>query len=143
MILKQIGDGTGHNSFADKVSTKASGISRAAARSAGATYTKNGTWSDTLNSIVGSAVSKAAGRLDKDSKSSSSKTSSEKTTTNTDKVDEEIKNLKDRKEKLEQQIKKEYSPERRREYEKQLKEIEKELSVKDTDYYRKQNAVVS
>ena len=135
---------TGHNSFADKVSTKASGISRAAAKSAGATtYTKNGAWSDTLNSIVGSAVSKATGKSEKDSKSGSSKASSDKTNTNTDKVDEEIKSLKNQKEKLEQQIKKEYSPERRREYEKQLKEIEKELSVKDTDYYRKQNAVVS
>ena len=129
---------TGHNSFADKVSSKASSISRAAAKTA-ATYTKDGTWSNTLNSVVGSQIRKATGQSDKTEDSEKS----DKTTTNTDKVDDEIKRLKNRKEKLEAQIKKEYSPERRREYEKELKEIEKELSVKDTDYYRRQNAVVS
>ncbi|MCR4656076.1 MAG: hypothetical protein K5770_07610 [Lachnospiraceae bacterium] len=123
---------TGHNSFADKVSQKASSISRAAAKTA-ATYTKDGTWSETLNSAVGSHLKKAAGDSER----------SERTTTNTDKVDDEIRQLKNRKEKLEAQIRKEYSPERRREYEKELKEIEKELSVKDTDHYRRQNAVVS
>ena len=128
----------GHNSFADKVSAKASGISRAAAKTA-ATYTKDGTWSGTLNSVVGSQIKKATGQSDKTEDSEKS----DKTTTNTDKVDDEIKRLKNRKEKLEAQIKKEYSPERRREYEKELKEIEKELSVKDTDYYRRQNATVS
>ena len=69
---------TGHNSSADKVSSKAAGISRAAAKSAGATYTKNGTWSSALDSIVGSAVSKATGKSeksDKDGKSSRSKRS--------------------------------------------------------------------
>ena len=129
---------TGHNSFVDKVSAKASSISRAAAKTA-ATYTKDGTWSGTLNSVVGSQIKKATGQSDKTEDSEKS----DKTTTNTDKVDDEIKRLKNRKEKLEAQIKKEYSPERRREYEKELKEIEKELSVKDTDYYRRQNAVVS
>lgn len=129
---------TGHNSFADKVSSKASSISRAAAKTA-ATYTKDGTWSNTLNSVVGSQIRKATGQSDKTEDSEKS----DKTTTNTDKVDDEIKQLKNRKEKLEAQIKKEYSPERRREYEKELKEIEKELSVKDTDYYRRQNATVS
>ncbi|MCR5791012.1 MAG: hypothetical protein K6G83_14115 [Lachnospiraceae bacterium] len=129
---------TGHNSFVDKVSSKASSISRAAAKTA-ATYTKDGTWSNTLNSVVGSQIRKATGQSDKTEDSEKS----DKTTTNTDKVDDEIKQLKNRKEKLEAQIKKEYSPERRREYEKELKEIEKELSVKDTDYYRRQNAVVS
>lgn len=129
---------TGHNSFAEKVSSKASGISRAAAKTA-ATYTKDGTWSNTLNSVVGSQIRKATGQSDKTEDSEKS----DKTTTNTDKVDDEIKQLKNRKEKLEAQIKKEYSPERRREYEKELKEIEKELSVKDTDYYRRQNATVS
>ncbi len=132
---------TGHNSFADKVSAKASGISRAAAKTA-ATYTKDGTWSNTLNSVVGSQIRKAAGQSDK-TEDSEKTGKSDKTTTNTDKVDDEIRQLKNRKEKLEAQIKKEYSPERRREYEKELKEIEKELSVKDTDYYRRQNATVS
>ena len=121
--------------------SSSSGISRAAAKTA-ATYTKDGTWSSTLNSVVGNRIRKAAGQSDK-TEDSEKTGKSDKTTTNTDKVDDEIRQLKNRKEKLEAQIRKEYSPERRREYEKELKEIEKELSVKDTDYYRRQNATVS
>ena len=115
---------TGHNSFAEQVSARASGISRAAVKTAGI-YTKDGTWSSTLNSMVSSRIRKRTGKSDKteDSERSEKKTA------------EEMKQLKDRRETLKERIKKEYSPERRREYENELKEIEKELSVRDSDHY--------
>ena len=46
---------TGHNSFADKVSMKASSISHAAARSSG-TYKSNGTYNNALSELVSSKV---------------------------------------------------------------------------------------
>ena len=48
---------TGHNSFADKVSTKASSISNAAAGSIG-TYKSNGTYSNALAELVSGKVDK-------------------------------------------------------------------------------------
>ena len=35
----------------------------------------------------------------------------------------------------------EYNPEKHREYEKELKQVENELAVKDTERYRKYNSV--
>ena len=68
----------------------------------------------------------------------------EKCVTNTDKVDREIKKLKEEKQQLEQQIQSASGDEKKiRELEKQLAQVENELSQKDNDTYRWQNASVS
>ena len=68
----------------------------------------------------------------------------EKCVTNTDKVDREIKNLKEEKQQLEQQIQSASGDEKKiRELEKKLAQVENELSQKDNDTYRRQNASVS
>lgn len=62
-------------------------------------------------------------------------------TVNTDKVDREIKQLKEEKKQIEQEIKSNQNNEdKRKELEKQLSQVESELSAKDNDAYRKQNA---
>ena len=40
-------------------------------------------------------------------------------------------------------IKSEYDTEKKRQYEKELKQVENELAVKNTDSYRKQNTIFS
>ena len=68
----------------------------------------------------------------------------EKCVTNTDKVDREIKKLKEEKQQLEQQIQSASGDEKKiRELEKKLAQVENELSQKDNDTYRRQNASVS
>ena len=83
----------------------------------------------------------------------------EKCVTNTDKVDREIKKLKEKKQQLEQQIQSASGDEapfghpsmpsgnnkenKIRELEKKLAQVENELSQKDNDTYRRQNASVS
>ncbi len=68
----------------------------------------------------------------------------EKCVTNTDKVDREIKKLKEEKQQLEQQIQSAFGDEKKvRELEKKLAKVENELSQKDNDTYRRQNASVS
>ncbi len=68
----------------------------------------------------------------------------EKCVTNTDKVDREIKKLKEKKQQLEQQIQSASGDEKKiRELEKKLAQVENELSQKDNDTYRRQNASVS
>ena len=68
----------------------------------------------------------------------------EKCVTNTDKVDREIKKLKEEKQRLEQQIQSASGDEKKiRELEKKLAQVENELSQKDNDTYRRQNASVS
>ena len=104
----------GYNSFADKISYKASQMSQGAARSAekmGAAYNKKGEYTGGISSSI------------------------------KDKVDQEIKNLKSKRDSLKQKINSEYNTEKRREYEKELKQIENELAVKDTEQYRKNNSV--
>lgn len=65
-------------------------------------------------------------------------------TTDTDKVDQEIKRLKEKKMQLGQQIKAVRGEvEKIRELEKKLAQVEKELSQKDNDSYKRQNATVS
>lgn len=72
------------------------------------------------------------------------KENAKKCTTNTDQVDREIKRLKEQKQQLEQQIKAAFGDEKRvKELEKKLSRIEGELSQKDNDTYRRQNAVIS
>lgn len=67
-----------------------------------------------------------------------------KCTTNTDNVDREIEKLKEDKKQLEQQIKVAAGDEEKmKELEKKLAQIEGELSQKDNDTYRRQNAVIS
>ena len=68
----------------------------------------------------------------------------EKCVTNTDKVDREIKKLKEKKQQLEQQIQSASGDEKKiRELEKKLAQVENELRQKDNDTYRRQNASVS
>ncbi len=68
----------------------------------------------------------------------------EKCVTNTDKVDREIKKLKEKRQQLEQQIQSAFGDEKKiRELEKKLTQVENELSQKDNDTYRRQNASVS
>lgn len=66
---------TGSGSFADQISQKADGLSRvasnAAARAKGTTYTKNGSYSDSLSKLFSSTLDKKVGD-DKDSDSSTS-----------------------------------------------------------------------
>ena len=68
----------------------------------------------------------------------------EKCTTNTDNVDREIEKLKEEKKQLEQQIKAAAGDkEKVKGLEKKLAQIEGQLSQKDNDTYRRQNAVIS
>ncbi|EOS28236.1 MAG: hypothetical protein OSJ53_16405 [Kineothrix sp.] len=68
----------------------------------------------------------------------------EKCVANTDKVDREIKRLKEKKQQLEQQIRSASGDEKKvRELEKKLAQVENELRQKDNDTYRRQNASVS
>ena len=68
----------------------------------------------------------------------------EKCTTNTDNVDREIEKLKEEKKQLEQQIKAAAGDkEKAKVLEKKLAQIEGQLSQKDNDTYRRQNAVIS
>ncbi|MBQ8411353.1 MAG: hypothetical protein IJX15_06475, partial [Ruminiclostridium sp.] len=67
----------------------------------------------------------------------------EKCTTNTDKVDREIEKLKEKKRQIEQQIQSETDENKRQALEKQLAQVEAELSQKNNDAYRRKNAVVS
>ncbi|MDE5864339.1 MAG: hypothetical protein K2H34_08335 [Lachnospiraceae bacterium] len=65
----------------------------------------------------------------------------EKCTANTDKVDREIKKLKEKQQQLEQQIKSASGDEEKvRVLEKKLAQVEMELGQKDNDAYRRQNA---
>lgn len=67
--------------------------------------------------------------------------SEEKCVGNTDKVDREIRELKEKKKQLEQQIRSASGEEAKvRELEKKLAQVENELSRKDNDTYRRQNS---
>lgn len=63
----------------------------------------------------------------------------ERCTANTDKVDREIKNLKEQKKQLERQIKSCKDFRKVQDLEKELAGVESELLQKDNDAYRKQN----
>ena len=70
----------------------------------------------------------------------------EKCVTSTDKVEREIKKLKEKKQQLEQQIQSASGDNKEnkiRELEKKLAQVENELRQKDNDTYRRQNASVS
>ena len=60
---------------------------------------------------------------------------------NTDKVDREIEKLKKQKQELTQQISRETDGSKVKALQKQLAQVERELSQKDNDTYRRQNAV--
>ncbi len=67
-----------------------------------------------------------------------------KCTANTDKVDREIENLKEKKEQLEQQIRSAFGDDKKvKELENKLESIKNELRQKDNDAYRRQNASIS
>lgn len=65
----------------------------------------------------------------------------EKCTMNTDKVDEEIRQLKKRKEDLSKELQHAADdPKKREKLQRELSQVEQELRVKDTDSYRRQHA---
>jgi len=66
----------------------------------------------------------------------------EKCTVNTDRVDREIKELKEKAERLNRQLRT-ASEDKRSDIEKQLEEVKRQLSLKDNDSYRRENAVFS
>jgi len=76
-----------------------------------------------------------------DDKVSSDPKKSESTTTDTDKVDKEIEQLKEKKARLEQEIRTVEDDQKKR-LEQELHQVEAELAQKDNDNYRRQNAVV-
>lgn len=67
----------------------------------------------------------------------------EECTTNTDVVDSEIEKLKEQKSQLQQQIQLEKDEEKKQQLEKRLNEVEAELTKKNNDTYRRQNADIS
>ena len=67
----------------------------------------------------------------------------ERCTGSTDQVDREIERLKKRKETLEQQISSQTDDARRRELERKLAQVERELAQKDNDAYRRRHTVFS
>lgn len=83
-----------------------------------------------------SPEAKADDKVSRDSKKS------ESTTTDTDKVDREIEKLKEKKVRLEQEIRTAEDDQKKR-FEQELHQVEAELAQKDNDNYRRQNAAVS
>ena len=81
---------------------------------------------------------------DRDKKEGPEKSGSDKNgqscTCNTDKVDREIEKLKKQKQELEQQINRETDESKTEDLKAKLVQIEKELSQKDNDTYRRQHA---
>ncbi len=77
-----------------------------------------------------------------DDKVSSDSKKSESTTTDTDKVDREIEKLKKKKALLERELHT-ADESRKKELERELRQVETELAQKDNDTYRRQNAVIS
>lgn len=63
-------------------------------------------------------------------------------TTNTDQIDREIRQLKQEKQQLERRIRQSCEAGEARELTQKLAQTERELSRKDNDAYRRQNAVV-
>lgn len=67
----------------------------------------------------------------------------EKCTGNTDKVEREIRKLKEEKKQLEQKLRMASDPQKTKDLEQQIANIEQELQLKDTDIYRRQHTVFS
>lgn len=65
---------TGYNSYASKISQKATNIGNAASRSKAVTYTSSGSYSNTLSKLVPSTVDERVGDKDKSSDTSSKTT---------------------------------------------------------------------
>ena len=79
-----------------------------------------------------------------ESEESGSSDGAMKCTVNTDKVDAEIKKLKEEKKQIQQKLKNFHgNDEKHKELEKRLSEIDSELRIKDNDAYRKQNATTT
>lgn len=86
---------------------------------------------------------KASGQKQPAVKGDNSEKSPEKCIADTDKVEREIRELKEKKQQLEQQIRQISDDESKtRELEKKLAAVENELNQKDNDAYRRQNASV-
>lgn len=67
----------------------------------------------------------------------------EECTTNTDKVDREIRELREKKKELEQKLARSDGPEDKKRLETQLQQTERELQMKDNDSYRRSHAQYS
>lgn len=89
---------------------------------------------------VPSEEDKDIGLYEPPEEENASEKKSESCTCNTDRVDEEIKRLKEKQEQLEQKLRAAEGENAER-IEKQLESVSAELAMKDNDTYRRQNAV--
>ena len=111
----------GFDSYASKVSTKAAGISTAAAGKDG-TYNASGAWSETGNSIATSQINSIIGSAN-DNNSTTSKARSE--------AENNLKSLKEKRDKLKKEMNEAVGYDARRSYESQISKLDKE--IKDTE----------
>ena len=111
----------GIDSYAVKVSAKAAGLSKAAATKEG-TYSADGTWSKSVNTVAESRINSVIGNTnDKDSSTSRTRTDTENS----------LKSLKEKREKLKKEMDKVVGYDARRDYESQISKLDKE--IKDTE----------
>ncbi len=111
----------GVDSYAAKVSAKAAGISRSAAVREG-TYNASGTWSETGNSIATSQINSIIGNTnDKDPTTNKARSEAENN----------LKSLKEKRDKLKKEINEALGYDARRSYESQISKLDKE--IKDTE----------
>ncbi len=111
----------GVDSYASKVSAKAAGISAAVAGKEG-TYNSSGTWSATGNTIATSQINSIIGNAN-DNGSTTSKARSE--------AENNLKNLKEKRNKLKKEMNEAVGYDARRSYESQISKLDKE--IKDTE----------
>ena len=107
----------GVDSYASKVSAKAMAISNSAARTE-STYDSGGNWNNNMSTIARSQIDSVIGG-DSDKETSVSKTRTE--------TENKIKSLKEKREKLQKEMNKAVGYDATRDYETQIKKLDKEI----------------
>lgn len=107
----------GVDSYASKVSAKAAAISNSAARTE-STYDSGGNWNNNMSTIAKSQIDSVIGG-DSDKETSVSKTRTE--------TENNIKSLKEKREKLQKEMNKAVGYDATRDYETQIKKLDKEI----------------
>ena len=107
----------GVDSYASKVSAKAAAISNSAARTE-STYDSGGNWNNNMSTIARSQIDSVIGG-DSDKETSVSKTRTE--------TENNIKSLKEKREKLQKEMNKAVGYDATRDYETQIKKLDKEI----------------
>lgn len=107
----------GVDSYASKVSAKAAAISNSAARTE-STYDSGGNWNNNMSTIARSQIDSVIGG-DSDKETSVSKTRTE--------TENSIKSLKEKREKLQKEMNKAVGYDATRDYETQIKKLDKEI----------------